>query len=190
MMAQLAQAHARQDSVQMINLVLNGGYDDYLRQTYPNYQARIEDMEPLMHFARQYQTPEEFLTQMALQTNVEAKQQEAGAQQPQIRLSTIHQAKGLEFDAVFLIMLCEGLFPTVHSMEEQEEDKLEEERRLFYVAITRARDELYFLLPMVRWSRARGEMTQRPSRFLAEIPAELMEQIVPRSYNSFPGARY
>src|SRR5207247_6695142 len=92
-----------------------------------------------------------------------------------VRLSTIHQAKGLEFDVVFMIMLCDGLFPSARSLEDPEGQ--EEERRLFYVAITRARDELYLSYPLLRFTRgAGGDFFQEPSRFLREIPAELIEE--------------
>ena len=93
-----------------------------------------------------------------------------------IKLSTIHQAKGLEFDVVFTIMLCDGLFPSARSMESTEGE--EEERRLFYVAITRARNELYLCYPLERasFSKSGGETMQQPSRFLSEIPGDLLNQ--------------
>ncbi len=90
-----------------------------------------------------------------------------------MRLSTIHQAKGLEFDVVFIIMLCDGLFPSSRSMEEPKDE--EEERRLFYVAMTRARDELYLTYPAHRFAADTGIIPQLPSRFLKEIPAELVD---------------
>ena len=93
-----------------------------------------------------------------------------------IKLSTIHQAKGLEFDAVFVIMLCDGLFPSSRSMESDEGE--EEERRLFYVAITRAKTELYLSYPLIRasFSNSGGDGMQQPSRFLSEIPRELLNE--------------
>ncbi len=99
----------------------------------------------------------------------------------QLRLSTIHQAKGLEFDVVFVIMLCDGLFPSARSLETEEGE--EEERRLLYVAITRARNELYLSYPLIRATPgASGDMMQQPSRFLNEIPKELLEEWNLRSY--------
>jgi DNA helicase-2/ATP-dependent DNA helicase PcrA len=98
-----------------------------------------------------------------------------------VRLSTIHQAKGLEFDVVFVIMLCDGMFPSGRSMDFPEGE--EEERRLFYVAVTRARNELYLSYPMVRKGfSGDGFELQRPSRFLGEIPTELVEEWNLRRY--------
>ena len=93
-----------------------------------------------------------------------------------IRLSTIHQAKGLEFDVVFVIMLCDGLFPSARSMESPEGE--EEERRLFYVAITRAKNELYLSYPLMRagFGSSGGDAMQQPSRFLSEIPRDLLNE--------------
>ena len=119
---------------------------------------------------------EEFLTQLALLTNVEAEEDQPARSDDdeQLRLSTIHQAKGLEFDVVFVIMLCDGLFPSARSLEAL--DGEEEERRLFYVAITRARNELYLSYPLIRgMPGGGGDARQLPSRFLREIPDELVK---------------
>ncbi|MGH7991301.1 MAG: 3'-5' exonuclease, partial [Limisphaerales bacterium] len=91
-------------------------------------------------------------------------------------LSTIHQAKGLEFDAVFVIMLCDGMFPSARSIESN--DGEEEERRLFYVAITRAKNELYLSYPLIRggFGNSGNDAFQSPSRFLSEIPKELLNE--------------
>ena len=82
----------------------------------------------------------------------------------------------MEFDAVFVIMLCDGMFPSARSMES--EDGEEEERRLFYVAITRAKNELYLSYPLIRASfgNSGGDGMQQPSRFLSEIPADLLNK--------------
>ena len=125
----------------------------------------------------------EFLTQLALLTNLEAEDQEpAQKDDERLRLSTIHQAKGLEFDVVFVIMLCDGLFPSERSLESSEGE--EEERRLMYVAITRARNELYLSYPLIRAGYGgSGDMMQRPSRFLEEIPSTLVEEWNLRPYS-------
>jgi DNA helicase-2/ATP-dependent DNA helicase PcrA len=125
---------------------------------------------------------EDFLAQLALLTNVEAEdEQPANADDEKIKLSTIHQAKGLEFDVVFVIMLCDGLFPSGRSLEWDEGE--EEERRLFYVAITRARNELYLSYPLIRATAGNtGDLMQQPSRFLEEIPTELIEEWNLRRY--------
>ena len=174
--AQLEDPKVRKSAADMIQLVLEAGYDDYLQEQFANYRARQEDIEQLASFALRFQSVEEFLTQLALQTTVDAE--ESGPPRPreeEVLLSTIHQAKGLEFDVVFIIMLCDGLFPAAKAMENPEGE--EEERRLFYVAITRARDELYLTYPMIRITRgAWTEQDQQPSRFLRELPEELLDR--------------
>jgi len=160
----------------MIQHVIEAGYEDYLQENYANYRIRLEDLEQLATFALQFKTVEEFLTQLSLLTNVEADDAApAGSDTEQIRLSTVHQAKGLEFDVVFVIMLCDGLFPSARSIETV--DGEEEERRLFYVAITRARNELYLSYPLIRMTRGQNvDMMQQPSRFLKDFPAALVDE--------------
>ncbi len=165
----------------MLEIVIEAGYEDYLKATYPNYRSRLEDLEQLAAFSQQFATVEEFLTQLALLTNVEAEdEQPADRDDEKLRLSTIHQAKGLEFDVVFVIMLCDGMFPSQRSLDS--EDGEEEERRLFYVAVTRAKNELYLSYPLLRAGYGEGATLQQPSRFLKEIPGELLEEWNLRSY--------
>ena len=92
----------------------------------------------------------------------------------EIRRASVHQAKGLEWKVVFVIWMCDGMFPSSRSLET--DDAIEEERRLFYVAVTRAKDELYLTYPLLRLGGGYGEMLQRPSRFLGEVPGELLEE--------------
>jgi DNA helicase-2/ATP-dependent DNA helicase PcrA len=175
--SQLEDPSARQSAAKMLRLVIDAGYDDYLKETYANYRLRLEDLEQLAIFAYQFNSVEDFLTQLALLTNVEAEDDKtADRDAEQLRLSTIHQAKGLEFDAVFVIMLCDGLFPSERTLNA--DDGEEEERRLFYVAITRARNELYLIYPLIRASfgSSGGDAMQHPSRFLSEIPRDLLNE--------------
>jgi DNA helicase-2/ATP-dependent DNA helicase PcrA len=180
--AQLEAGEIRKDAAQMIRLAVEAGYDEHLKENYANYRSRLDDLEQLAVFARQFESVEEFLTQLALLTNLEAEDEPAsGRDDEEIRLSTIHQAKGLEFDVVFVIMLCDGLFPSARSLDT--EDGEEEERRLLYVAITRARNELYLSYPLIRSTPGNtGDVIQQPSRFLSEIPKELIEEWNLRSY--------
>ncbi len=116
--AQLEAKEVRDNASKMIGLVIEAGYEDYLEESYANYRSRLEDLEQLAVFARQFPTVEDFLTQLALLTNLEAEaEQPARTDDERLRLSTIHQAKGLEFDVVFVIMLCDGLFPSERSLE-------------------------------------------------------------------------
>src|SRR5438270_11173003 len=130
---------------EMITSVVEAIYDDYAKVNFANYQLRREDLDQLAAFARQFKDVNEFLSQLALISNVDA---EAAPNQTSdkeaVNLSTVHQAKGLEFHTVFVIWLTDGMFPSSRSMGDRKD--LEEERRLFYVAITRARDELYLTL--------------------------------------------
>ncbi len=91
-------------------------------------------------------------------------------------LSSIHQAKGLEWKAVFLIWLVQGQFPNGRVLEADDADMLEEERRLFYVALTRAKDELYLTYPMTNPKSYSGDVICRPSPFLDDFPADLVEE--------------
>ena len=181
--SQLEDETVRKSAAKMLRLVMDAGYDDYLKETYDNYERRLEELQQLAEFAFQFGSVEEFLTQLALLTNVEAEDDNATrSDEEKIRLSTIHQAKGLEFDAVFVIMLCDGLFPSARSMEST--DGEEEERRLFYVAITRAKTELYLSYPLMRASfgNSGGDGMQQPSRFLSEIPRDLLNEWNLRSH--------
>ncbi|MDD5141760.1 MAG: ATP-dependent helicase [Verrucomicrobiales bacterium] len=175
--SQLEDATVRKSAAKMLRLVMDAGYDDYLKETFDNYERRLEELQQLAEFAFQFGSVEEFLTQLALLTNVEAEDDSAAKDDAEkLKLSTIHQAKGLEFDAVFVIMLCDGMFPSTRSMESNEGE--EEERRLFYVAITRAKSELYITYPLIRagYGSTGMDSMQQPSRFLAEIPKDLLNE--------------
>jgi DNA helicase-2/ATP-dependent DNA helicase PcrA len=172
--AQLEEPDVKGTAAKMIRLVLEAGYEDYIRSAYTNYRLRLEDLEQLAVFAQQFPALEEFLTQLALLTNVEAEaDRSANRDDEQVRLSTVHQAKGLEFDVVFVIMLCDGLFPSARAAKTPEGE--EEERRLMYVAITRARNELYLSYPLIRSNPGAADSIQSPSRFLSQIPELMIE---------------
>jgi ATP-dependent DNA helicase UvrD/PcrA len=159
---------------EMITSVVEAIYDDYAKVNFTNYELRREDLDQLAVFSRQFKDVHEFLSQLALISNVDA---EAAPNQPAdkeaVNLSTVHQAKGLEFHTVFVIWLTDGMFPSSRSLDTR--DALEEERRLFYVATTRAKDELYLAYPQMRLNAGYGDVFQRPSRFLKEIPNQLVE---------------
>jgi len=159
---------------EMITSVVEAIYDDYAKANFTNYELRREDLNQLAIFARQFKDVHEFLSQLALISNVDAEAAPAQISDKEaVNLSSVHQAKGLEFHTVFVIWLTDGMFPSNRSLDTR--DALEEERRLFYVAITRARDELYLAYPQMRLSGGYGDVFQRPSRFLQEIPNELVE---------------
>jgi DNA helicase-2/ATP-dependent DNA helicase PcrA len=159
---------------EMITSIVEAIYDDYAKVNFANYQLRREDLDQLAAFARQFKDINEFLSQLALISNVDAEAAPGQTNEKEaVNLSSVHQAKGLEFHTVFVIWLTDGMFPSSRSLDTR--DALEEERRLFYVAITRARDELYLTYPHMRLSGGYGDVFQRPSRFLQEIPNGLVE---------------
>jgi DNA helicase-2/ATP-dependent DNA helicase PcrA len=158
----------------MIGCVLFAVYEDYLKENFANYEARRQDLETLQSFAQQFESTDDFLSQLALLSGLETSEAfESGAENEKITLSTLHQAKGLEWKVVFLIWLADGMFPSSRSLEEP--SGIEEERRLFYVGITRCMDELYVTYPEMRLGAGYGETFQRPSRFLTEVAESLFE---------------
>ena len=159
---------------EMITSIVEAIYDDYAKVNFTNYELRKEDLNQLAAFSRQFKDVNEFLAQLALISNVDAEvaPNQTGENEA-VNLSTVHQAKGLEFHTVFAIWLTDGMFPSARSLDTRE--ALEEERRLFYVAITRAKDELYLTYPHMRLTGGYGDVFQRPSRFLKEIPNKLVE---------------
>jgi DNA helicase-2/ATP-dependent DNA helicase PcrA len=159
----------------MIRIILEAIYDDYLQSKYSNYEQRRDDLTSLESYARTFEAPVDFLSQLSLMATADTESIRVADQETEkITLSTIHQAKGLEWQAVFVIWLADGMFPSSRSLESA--DAIEEERRLFYVAVTRAKDELYLTYPAF-WPFASAEnRLQRPSRFLTEIPHDLVEE--------------
>jgi len=171
---EIAPAGVLQPPGEMIHSVIEAIYDDYAKAEYPNYEARREDLKTLANFAKQYTSPGDFLDQLALLTNLDHEATANEDENEMATLSSVHQAKGLEWKIVFVIWMTDGMFPSSRSLEN--EDAIEEERRLFYVAVTRAKDELYLTYPHMRLNAGYGEMMQRPSRFLAEVPKALLEE--------------
>lgn len=157
-----------------IESIMEAFYEDYLKAEFANFENRREDLRTLAGYARQFTSTDEFLAQLALLTNVDGAGSRRDTETDRVVLSSVHQAKGLEWRAVFVIWLSEGMFPGSRSLEKP--DALEEERRLFYVAITRGRDHLHLCYPQIRLGGGYGEPFQRRSRFLAEIPAHLLEK--------------
>ncbi len=161
----------------MIFSVLEGVYDDYMKDSFDNYENRRQDIEQLMQFATQYVDVEEFLSELSLLSNVDGGASgKKENKQEGITLSSIHQAKGLEWKVVFLVWLADGMFPNGRILEANDQKMLEEERRLFYVALTRAKDQLYLSYPMTNPRSYSGDVFQNPSRFLDDFPPELVEE--------------
>ncbi|MDH5326105.1 MAG: DNA helicase II [Gammaproteobacteria bacterium] len=166
-------------------------YDHYDKDKSERGQGRIENLEELINAAKYFQYDEDeemdmasaFLSHAAL----EAGEQQSGPEQDCVQLMTLHSAKGLEFPRVFLCGMEEELFP--HQRSTQDPEQLEEERRLCYVGITRAREQLYLCHAETR--RMYGnESFPRPSRFIREIPTELIHEVRLQSSVSAPVYRH
>ena len=164
----------------------SGLREHYLKEKGEKGQARVENLEELVNAAAEYEPEEDdldplssFLSHAAL----EAGEGQADAWEDCVQLMTLHSAKGLEFDQVFLCGLEEGLFP--HQLSVEEPGRLEEERRLCYVGITRAKQAL--VISYAEHRRLHGNETYCvPSRFIREIPAELLQELRPRVQVSRP----
>jgi DNA helicase-2/ATP-dependent DNA helicase PcrA len=170
-LAKLQDPQMASDPAGMIELILKEGYEAYLQSRYPNYESRADDLRQLAAFAGQYSSCQDFLSELALLTSMEgeSKPVRGGDGDGMMTLSSVHQAKGLEWSVVFIIWLAEGRFPSIRSLSESGGEGEEEERRLFYVAVTRARDELYLCYPRFAADRGGRELFQRPSRFISEL---------------------
>jgi DNA helicase-2/ATP-dependent DNA helicase PcrA len=157
-----------------IDHIMKHGYEDYLYSHFPNAEDRIQDIEQMMRFALRYTSLETFVSELSLQSASGGEVDDGDTGRECVILSTVHQAKGLEWDAVFMIGLNDGSFPSAKSLKTGDE---EEERRLFYVAVTRARDDLYLCCPISSggWQ---GINFLRPSRFIRELPGDVYEEIL------------
>jgi len=166
---------AKLDSpAEIIDTVLERCYDDYLISHYDGAELRKQDIRALANFAAQYNTVEAFLADVALSGEFSGETVVTGpTEQEFVTLSTVHQAKGLEWPIVFIPWLADGRFPTDLAINTQQE--LEEERRVFHVAVTRAKDELYLVVPQLYRNRSRSLIMMKPSRFLTEIAQDLTE---------------
>jgi DNA helicase-2/ATP-dependent DNA helicase PcrA len=155
-----------------VEVAIDGWYGDYLKGAYANYSSRLDDLKSLIGFASRYDEMQDMLAQIVL-LNSETSDRQVDPDQDALKLTTVHQAKGLEYGVVFLIGLAEGQFPLRRAIEAGD---VEEERRLFYVAVTRAKDELYLLYPKVN-AKGGPQIMMSPSRFLQETPDALYQQL-------------
>jgi DNA helicase-2/ATP-dependent DNA helicase PcrA len=161
----------------MVFSILEGVYEDYLTATYDNSESRRADIEQLSEYGSGFEDVVEFLAQLSLMGAVDGEPtgDRNKPDEERVTLSSIHQAKGLEWKVVFLVWLADGYFPIGKVLDADDDAMLEEERRLFYVALTRAEDELYLTYPMMNPKSYSGDIICRPSGFLDEVPAELVE---------------
>lgn len=202
----------RRNPSESIRIIVEKGYADYVRTRFPNAQARLDDLEQLSQYALRYDDVEAFLNEVALATPLAGEDvATVGPEDERVVLSSVHQAKGLEWRIVFMIWLAEGRFPSARALrvpagtltirraaadasvagseliqlrgELSEGDEIvipgeEEERRLFYVAVTRAQQELYLVFPIIARDRMQMDVLMEPSRFIREVSEELFEKWV------------
>jgi len=162
-----------------VQTAIDGWYGDYLKGAFADYADRLEELTALVGFAQRFEETQDFLAQILL-LNSETSDRHVDPDTDAIKLTTVHQAKGLEYDAVFVIGLAEGQFPARRSVESGD---VEEERRLFYVAVTRARNELYLSYPTIASRPGPGGLMLSPSRFLMELSPGLYQQLKVRRVN-------
>ncbi|MFW5955245.1 MAG: ATP-dependent helicase, partial [Rhodothermales bacterium] len=153
-------------------------YAPIMKDVYADdFPKREQDLDHLVGLAAGYSSRAEFLAALTLDAaDMTALDTEATDEDERpLVLSTIHSAKGLEFDAVFLIRTLEGVLPSTYALNDTE--ALDEELRLLYVALTRARHDLFVSYPVLQHRRGIGEYFAEPSRFVADVPNRLMEPI-------------
>ncbi len=146
-------------------------YRELLPGLYDEPQRRQKEIEEIIRVSYNYNDPETLLADLSL----EVYEGPEGEERDGLTLSTVHSAKGLEWKVVFIIWLTEGRFPSAHSLLDPEE--LEEERRLLYVAVTRAKERLFLIYPQSLSPRAGGWQRNEPCPFLNDIPEEVLPRV-------------
>jgi DNA helicase-2/ATP-dependent DNA helicase PcrA len=153
---------------EMIKRILGEGYETYLLAAFDNAKDRVDDLHELVNFAHSYTELNVFLADITLREDFTGDKFDTGETETEtLVLSTIHQAKGLEWDTVMIIGVCEGQFPNPKAFSAGND--MEEERRLFYVAVTRARKYLYMIHPNMRYDYQQGTIIAKRSMFLDEL---------------------
>jgi DNA helicase II / ATP-dependent DNA helicase PcrA len=153
-------------------------YSPLFQNRYEDFRSRRKDLEMFQNICERYRSVNSLLSDMALEPPNESVADVAatGSEDEHLVLSTIHSAKGLEWHTVFIIYCLEGRFPSSRSMAS--DDDLDEERRLLYVACTRARDNLYICYPVNIYDRESGLLLTKPSRFLGGLETHTEQWIL------------
>jgi len=149
-------------------------YKSFCKKRYDDYPKRLKDLESFIGVSLNFTSLEKMLEELALDP-IEAtaiETEEKTKDESPLILSTIHSAKGLEWEHVFIMQCLDGIIPSSYSVENEE--KLDEELRLLYVAVTRAKKQLYFSYPVLAQS-GYGEFFTQPSRFIEELNEKLLE---------------
>ncbi|HEY3202270.1 MAG TPA: ATP-dependent helicase [Thermoanaerobaculia bacterium] len=175
LLARLDSPGIRSSPSEAIRVVVEDVYRDYARAKFPNGDARLDDLEQFAQFAQTYDSLPAFLEEVTLFNELSGEDVVAGEpEDDRVVLSSVHQAKGLEWSRVIVMGLSEGRFPNYRSAATEE--GLEEERRLFYVAVTRAKNEVALVYPMLARDRYGVDVILEPSRFVSELPDEVFER--------------
>ena len=164
---------------EMMRQALAAGLEKVFESRHPDWKQRVEDIKRLADYADTFKDAGEFLSHIAIATNLTAETALAAGfgEEEVLVLSTVHRAKGLEWRAVFVIWCAEGAMPPRTA---QFDDEIEEERRVFYVACTRAKEQLFLTLPRMRYASRRWGVQDEAtllevSRFIRELPVEVYE---------------
>jgi len=169
------------DVSSMISMIVSSGYKNYIESEFQNPDERLMDIDQFALFAKKYEKDiEKFVEDVSLLDSYGAAQEQRGESTDKTVLSTIHQAKGLEWDTVFILNMVEGGFP--NSKAVLQKGGLEEERRLFYVAVTRARKKVIISYPVA--SDYDSYDVNQPSMFLREIPKSAIDHELGGSFDS------
>ncbi|KTD22958.1 DNA helicase II [Legionella londiniensis] len=179
---------------EQITKVINesGLYTYFAKSKSDRSESKLDNLQELINAAKQFRYEQDMeegrstLTSFLAHASLEAGEMQADAYEPCVQLMTLHAAKGLEFPVVFLAGMEEGLFPSKQSVDEP--NRLEEERRLCYVGMTRAMEKLFLTYAEIRRQYGREEY-HRPSRFLREIPEEFLDEIRPKAQFHSPKAQ-
>ena len=176
LMDRLESPAIRKSPAEAIRAVVEDVYRDFARAKFPNGDARLDDLEQFAQFAQAYDSVRTFLEEVTLFNELSGEDVISGQTEEDDRvvLTTVHQAKGLEWSRVIVMGLSEGRFPSYRSTVTEE--GAEEERRLFYVAITRAKNEVNLTYPLLARDRYGVDVILEPSRFVRELPENLYER--------------
>jgi DNA helicase II / ATP-dependent DNA helicase PcrA len=150
-------------------------YEPLFTKRYDDHNKRRKDLEMFQQIAERYRSLSPFLADLTLEPAAESITDitPIDAEDERLILSTIHSAKGLEWNTVFVIYALDGRFPTTRAVANEE--SMEEERRLMYVACTRAKEHLYVAYPINVYDRESGLVLSKPSRFIAGMPENLLD---------------
>jgi len=175
LLSRLESPSVRSSPAEAIRAVVEDVYRDFALAKFPNGESRLDDLEQFAQFAQSYESLPAFLEEVTLFNELSGEDVVAGEpDEDRVILSSVHQAKGLEWSRVIVMGLSEGRFPSYRSSVTVE--GLEEERRLFYVAVTRAKNEVALTYPMLARDRYGVDVILEPSRFVKELPDSVFER--------------